>query len=287
MRGQPISMLRSYIHCRGGGDSNMQRARELTTTYTMSTIPLPEEGCYDKRNLLDTVTPYIGNQTPVVLRGAASHSSAIQKWKTWEYFENVVDSNTVCHVEVGGNYASANSARCDIRFTDYLVYLHAFEARHGKFGKDSPPTEELVYLAQNDLFDELYQDIVIPDFCTDTAVGEGKLYNTMIWIGPYGCVSPLHFDPMENALIQLVGTKKVMMYPPEVHVYAGVDGHQSNTSPLNPEHPIDLSRYPLAADLPPCMETTISPGDVLFIPKKWWHYIRTIETSVSVNSWWR
>ena len=147
-----------------------------------------------------------------------------------------------------------------------------------------PPSEELVYLAQNDAFEGLYQDFEIPDF---TSLGEGRLYNTMVWIGPYGCVSPLHYDPMDNALMQFVGTKRVMMYPPNSQVYAGADGNQYNTSPLNPESSLDISKYPLSADLPPVLECMLTPGDILYIPKTWWHYVRTVETSVSVNCWWR
>jgi lysine-specific demethylase 8 len=263
-------------------------ARKITSQL-VSTVPILEEDCRDKTSLVATVRPYIQNQTPVILRGAASRANAganaVECWKTWDHFEATVDGDTPCHVEVGGNYAQ--SQRCDIRFGDYLSYMRMFEERHGRCSEDIPPSEELVYLAQNDVFEALHKDFSIPDFCTDNSVGEGRLYSTMIWIGPYGCVSPLHFDPMDNALIQFVGRKSVHMYPPNAHVYAGVDGNQYNTSLLNPEKPFDLSKYPRAVDLPPCIEGTIYPGDILYIPKEWWHYIRTVETSVSVNSWWR
>jgi len=244
---------------------------------------MSEEDCHDKQSLVETIRPYIENQSPVVLRGAVTHASAIGRWKSWDYFETVVDADTTCHVEVGGNYSQ--SQRADIRFGDYLAYLRFFEERYGRSGDITPPNEELVYLAQNDTFEGLYQDFEVPDFCS--SLGEGKLYSTMIWMGPYGCVSPLHFDPMDNALMQFVGTKRVFLYPPDAHVYAGVDGNQSNTSPLNPEQPFDLNRYPLAAELPPPLESTLASGDLLYIPRRWWHLIRTQDTSISINCWWR
>lgn len=30
---------------------------------------------------------------------------------------------------------------------------------------------------------------------------------------------------------------------------------------------------------------TLEPKDVLFIPKGWWHYVESLETSLSVNIW--
>ena len=29
----------------------------------------------------------------------------------------------------------------------------------------------------------------------------------------------------------------------------------------------------------------LKPGDVLFVPKHWWHYVESQETSISVNTW--
>jgi lysine-specific demethylase 8 len=250
---------------------------------TLQSTPMCEENCHDKQSLVETIRPHVESQTPVVLREAVARAPAMQLWKSWDYLETAVDTKTPCHVEVGGNYA--HSQRCDIRFGDYLAYLRFFQEKYGRSGDETPHCEDLIYLAQNDAFEGLYQDFNIPDFCT--TLGEGKLYSTMIWMGPYGCVSPLHYDPMDNVLMQFVGTKRVIMYPPEAYIYPGVDGYQSNTSPLDPEGPLDLEKYPLAAELPPPFECTLAAGDLLYIPSKWWHFIRTIETSISINCWWR
>ena len=32
-------------------------------------------------------------------------------------------------------------------------------------------------------------------------------------------------------------------------------------------------------------QVTLDPGDVLFVPKKWWHYVQSLDTSISINTW--
>lgn len=33
------------------------------------------------------------------------------------------------------------------------------------------------------------------------------------------------------------------------------------------------------------LKVILEPGDVLFVPKKWWHYVESLETSISINTW--
>jgi [histone H3]-dimethyl/trimethyl-L-lysine36 demethylase len=255
-----------------------------------STVTLPErvpiaEICISPQ--LDDpgpiLEPYFLRKQPVVLRGAVSNQSAIQLWKSWDHLEQIVDGNTTVAVEIGGNYASTE--KNEIRFGDYISYLRFFEERYGRSSEILPSATDLVYLAQNEVVDGLRENFTVPSF-TGT-LGHGHPYSVMMWIGPYGCVSPLHFDPLDNILMQFVGVKRALLYPPNTQVYAGYGENQQNTSPLNPEQPLDLDTFPLLAELPPVIHCMLYPGDVLYIPQKWWHYVRTVETSISINAWWR
>ena len=45
------------------------------------------------------------------------------------------------------------------------------------------------------------------------------------------------------------------------------------------------TQYPLFLDAP-YLETVLEPGECLFIPRSWWHYVRSLSTSFSVSFWW-
>ena len=58
---------------------------------------------------------------------------------------------------------------------------------------------------------------------------------------------------------------------------------QGNVSNVDVEHP-DLARFPLFAKARH-FDAILGPGDALFIPKGWWHYVRALTPSFSVNFW--
>ena len=36
----------------------------------------------------------------------------------------------------------------------------------------------------------------------------------------------------------------------------------------------------------PFLQCMLQPGEALFIPKKWWHFVRAESMSFSVSYWW-
>lgn len=34
-------------------------------------------------------------------------------------------------------------------------------------------------------------------------------------------------------------------------------------------------------------EATIRPGEMIYIPQNWWHFVHSEDISISVNFWWR
>lgn len=106
------------------------------------------------------------------------------------------------------------------------------------------------------------------------------------WIGPAGTTTPLHRDPTHNMFCQVYGHKHVRLYNPEhaAHLYPFETPFLRNTSQVRVEA-VDHARFPDFAATP-YFECDLHPGQMLFIPRHWWHYVRAVTASISVSYWW-
>ena len=116
----------------------------------------------------------------------------------------------------------------------------------------------------------------------------GRLAAANAWLGTEGTVTHLHTDQADNLLCQVAGFKLVRMYPPEAGacLYEETRGNGSlnRFSPVDAED-VDEDKFPKFADAEGGMETILGPDDALFVPCGWWHYVRALTPSFSLNFW--
>ncbi len=119
-----------------------------------------------------------------------------------------------------------------------------------------------------------------------------------IWVGPGGHTECLHYDTMDGTLMQLHGSKKVVLFPPSqmynlypfpiyVHLRHGLK-LRSWFSQVYPERP-DFQSFPkLKQALQHKHEVILNQGEVLYIPSGWWHEVTALgdEMVCSVNRFW-
>ncbi|HRI71075.1 MAG TPA: cupin-like domain-containing protein, partial [Polyangium sp.] len=118
----------------------------------------------------------------------------------------------------------------------------------------------------------LRDDLVFPD--------TGPLSTDVVWIGPAGTATPIHFDFVPNVYAQLFGQKRWRLWRPERRLqprFAGLGGFAMSA--------LDAGDGPDAAG-PPDMDILLDAGDVLLLPSKWWHRVDTLTDSIAVNRWW-
>ncbi len=113
-----------------------------------------------------------------------------------------------------------------------------------------------------------------------------KRFRHYLWLGPRDYATGLHTDEVAiNLLAHLHGRKTVVLYDPvQSHLlYAetrdGVDeGRYSAVNvfaPSREDHPLFFEARPVTAEL--------FPGDLLYIPRGWWHWVLSHDVTVSVS----
>jgi hypothetical protein len=109
-----------------------------------------------------------------------------------------------------------------------------------------------------------------------------------LWISAAGTRSQLHFDQPHTLLVQVYGTKRVLLLEPS---------ERRNVYPHAPWSPIaqfsrvdvarpDLARFPLLSRARG-LRCDLAPGQALFIPGGFWHYLDSNEATISLGyRWW-
>ena len=82
---------------------------------------------------------------------------------------------------------------------------------------------------------------------------------------------------------QLYGSKRVLLIAPRFSRFLYAFPDAPTKSQIDPENP-DLQRFPRFADCEQ-LRWTLKPGDLLYIPRGWWHFLATDEVSISANCW--
>jgi hypothetical protein len=153
----------------------------------------------------------------------------------------------------------------------------------------APPRR--AYLAQHPLLDQLprlRRDVMVPDYCA--LCGGGGAVAVHAWLGGPGAVTPLHHDgARHNLLCVVVGRKYVRLYPPGEETERALrplPPPNTNASGLVPcdlllssgegeeEGAAAAAAAALAAlDGAAMADVMLGPGQALYIPPGWWHYV--------------
>ena len=90
-----------------------------------------------------------------------------------------------------------------------------------------------------------------------------------------------HYDTLDNILCQIVGQKRVVLFPPDQYTNLYMEGSSSRV--VNLDEP-NLERFPRFAEaMKHAIHFVLNPGDVLCIPAMWLHHVTAIDACISIN----
>ncbi|XP_030564008.1 HSPB1-associated protein 1 [Drosophila novamexicana] len=109
-----------------------------------------------------------------------------------------------------------------------------------------------------------------------------------LWLGSKCANTPCHYDTYGvNIVVQAYGSKSWLLFPPETALQSSrIPYEESSVYCLENFYapaPDKLSHYEqFQGQAYHCL---LHPGDVLIVPRHWWHYVEAVATSLSVNYW--
>ena len=237
---------------------------------------------------------YLQPGRPVLIRG---HLAA-EQWAALDYFADL----RALHAEAGRRLVPINLGSPLVGYGGVVHWPLARLIEERLLPSNTtdallPPTStapadeevhcQVAYCSQHHLLHQhppLQSLLAVPPFTVGRTLSPANL-----WIGTRGTVTSLHSDPSDNLLCQVAGFKYFRLYALDQtpKLYATTqranNANSFGTSPVRPEAELP-PEHSLFADAQ-YVEGLLAPGDILFIPKSVWHYVRSVTTSVSVNFW--
>jgi predicted 2-oxoglutarate/Fe(II)-dependent dioxygenase YbiX len=216
---------------------------------------------------------YFSANRPVALRGAFSSSEAVARWSPDYFARNYGD----VPIAITAGRRAVGDYETHFRQTVRTVMFSEFVER-----LENETSNDFYLVARNNFFENPQlshlRDHLAPPAgiinAHDRSPGSAKL-----WIGPKGTVTPLHFDEHSILFAQLYGTKHFKLIPS--FDYPLLYARDRYYSEIDPES-VDADRHPRYARA--CvMDVILGPGDGLFLPVGWWHWVRSLSISISAT----
>jgi hypothetical protein len=231
---------------------------------TIDRIPWPPGDEFQQR--------YVRSSTPVIITDALKDWPATRMWSI-DYFAERFGNRTV----------TAGTTREGVLQMSDEEGVHQVEIDFGRYLESLRGGKSDYYVLSpiDERLPELLEDVIAPEPCR-----QANWHTTRLWFSGIDTCSPLHRDWPENLYAQVFGRKRFLM----VHrnqtrrvyrrpFYSGVP----NFSRINTDD-VDYERFPLFRDVPR-IEFEVAAGELLYIPRMWWHQVRSLEVSASINFW--
>lgn len=211
----------------------------------------------------DTTLGLARHDAPVVFRGLAGDWPAVRQW-SFDALAEQLDDVPVQLVAGNREHGATRFVQSTLR--EYLRSLQS--------GASDPP----LYLKEFDLLKA--QPRLHAGLAHEQLMPRYSLRSLRTWIGPAGASTGLHYDYLDNLAVQLIGTKRWRFVRPGVVERQGrVSGKYDAWAVLSAASAGELAAGAATAEENFfCVD--LQPGDVLYVPARWWHEVSNLGASL-------
>ncbi len=241
---------------------------------------------FNSFNNTDFIRKLLGFRKPFIINDLIRTGHVRTMWDT-NYLSKTVGDNLVSFGKLNASNIVDYEHVQTKTMHDFLRYIEDYE--NGLCLTNS----EKIYMvisrimshakAREIRLPELLRDIEVPYF-----IPFNKLWEINLWMGIGGNRSNLHFDPEENILTVLKGSKKIILFAPNQtkFLYQNKNSKVNNLHSLVDIFNIDRTNHSLI-DKAKFYQIELIEGESLYIPSGWWHAVESsIDRNISINFWW-
>jgi hypothetical protein len=220
------------------------------------------------------VREYIAQSRPLIVRRATPEWPALRKW-TPEFFKRQFPKKLV-----------QVSYEEKMTFSDFIDGVLA--------SSEDKPGPYMYRLFLHEALPEVLPDLSPPNpyafprwFASPLMMKYWRRPDGILklLIGGVGGRFPvMHFDgeAAHATITEIYGDKEFIMYSPEDTAYIYPSPERANHSLVDDPRNQDRKRFPLLAKATQ-YRGVLGPGDMVFVPRGWWHTARALSPSISVG----
>lgn len=218
------------------------------------------------------------NRKPVLVKGGVKHLKAFEMWTPEYLLQKIGDREVTVNHSVTGEYDYAVDGqikKIEMPLSKLIAYIVSDEKDKNSY-----------YLQHSSIkknFPKLHKDLEEPSIIKKT----DNLEHVNLWLGGKGCLTQLHYDRNQNFLMQFRGVKEITFFSssdtPYLYPIEG-EGQITSISEIKLAD-VNYDKFPLFKKAKPFF-AKLEPGDMIYMPPGWWHQVKTVQWSISVNYWW-
>ncbi|MEE8606050.1 MAG: cupin-like domain-containing protein [Nitrospiraceae bacterium] len=216
---------------------------------------------------------YVKTSTPVIFTGMMDDWPARRLWSL-DYLQSKFGTT---RMTVG----KTSSARLTVSAKEGIPQEEMEFGRYIDLLREGNPAYYLI-TSIDERLPELLSDIIYPEIYQSA-----RWTSVRLWVSGHDTHTPLHHDLPENLYAMIFGRKRVLLVHRNQARNVYLHGRLSavpNFCRADVENP-DYERFPRLRRIKP-LAFTVEAGEVLYIPRLWFHQFRALQVSASLALWW-